>query len=253
MTPDPRRARLAELLATEATQGLSNEETLELDALLLHFADEDADGLERAAAALHNALARPEPLPPALLEKLQMTAVAVVPPKSVPRPPRAIPAWVAWSGWAVAAGLAGVLVYVQLPRQPVKPVAEPTLAELRDNLKKQAPEFAGEKRGASGSIVWSDAKQEGYMELRGLSPVDPAAGTYQLWIVDADRPKDSPPVDGGVFRVGPDGTALVKIRAPIQVKRAAAFAVTREREPGGVVVSASKPADYELVLTPKKG
>jgi hypothetical protein len=252
MTPDPRRARLEDLLATEATQGLSPDEATELDALLLHFADEDPDGLERAAAAIHNALARPEPVPPALLERLQMAAVAVAPTPAAPRAARPRPAWLAWSGWAVAAGLAGVLVYVQLPRRPVVPVPEPTLAELRDALKAQAPEFAGAKQAASGSIVWSDAKQEGYMELRGLAPIDPAAGTYQLWIVDADR-KDAEPIDGGVFRVNADGTALVKVRAPIKVKRAAAFAVTREREPGGVVVSKVKPADYELVMAPKKG
>ncbi|MBM3982758.1 MAG: anti-sigma factor [Planctomycetes bacterium] len=252
MTPDPRRARLDDLLATEATQGLSLDEATELDALLLAFPDEDPDGLERAAAAIHNALARPEPVPPALLERLQLAAVAVAPAPVVPRAVRPRPAWLAWSGWAVAAGLAGVLVYVQIPRRPVVPVPEPTFAELRDALRPQAPEFVGAKQAATGSIVWSDAKQEGYMELRGLAPVDPAAGTYQLWIVDADR-KDSEPVDGGVFRVNADGTALVKIRAPIRVKRAAAFAVTRERDPNGVVVSKVKPADYELVMAPKKG
>ena len=82
--------------------------------------------------------------------------------------------------------------------------------------------------------------------------MDPDAGTYQLWIVDAGRP-GSNPVDGGVFRVNPDGSALVRIKAPIQVKSPVAFAITKEKDPGGVVVSQVKPENYELVLAPQKG
>ena len=59
-------------------------------------------------------------------------------------------------------------------------------------------------------------------------------------------PSKKHPVDGGVFDVKPDGTALVRVRAPIQVKDAKAFAVTKETA-GGVPVS---DGPMLLVLTP---
>ena len=131
------------------------------------------------------------------------------------------------------------------------PKSEPPLSEQRDKLRPTATAFVGEKKPVAGNIVWSDKEQVGYMEVRGLPPLDPKAGTYQLWIVDGKRP-GSAPIDGGVFQVRPDGSALVKIKPPIQVKSAAAFAITKEKEPGGVVVSGVKPENYELVLAPPK-
>ena len=95
-------------------------------------------------------------------------------------------------------------------------------------------------------MVWSTAKQEGYLEVRGLKPTDPTKEQYQLWIVD---PTKKQPVDGGVFDVKPDGTALVRVRTPIVVKDAVAFAVTKETA-GGVVVSEK---EHLLVLKPKPG
>ncbi len=246
--PDPRRARLQELLGTEATQKLTSSEETELDTLLADYPDEDAEGLELAAAAVHLALAGPlEAMPAALAERLNLAAVAVAPAPSahVPHPVRQRRAWTAWAGWVVAASLLGVLVYANWPK------SAPTMAQSRDDLARKAPVFVGEKKSISGNIVWSDQEQIGYMEVKGLPPLDSSAGTYQLWIVDADR-KDSPPVDGGVFQVKADGTTIVRIKPPIQVKRAAAFAITKEKEPGGVVVSKVPPEQYELVLT-KKG
>jgi hypothetical protein len=250
MTPDPRRARLEELLGIEATQGLSPAEATELDRLLEAFPDEDPDGFELAAAALHLALAgRPEEMPPALAEKLHLAAVAFTPAAALrPRPARpGRRARAMWAGWAVAAGLAGVLVYTNWPR-PEQP-----LAKVREGFIRTATPtaFAGEKKTVSGNIVWSDKEQTGFLEVRGLQPIDATAGTYQLWIVDGGRndPEHKQPIDGGVFEVKPDGTALVRIRAPIKVNQAVAFAITKERVPGGVVVSQVKPADYELVLT----
>jgi hypothetical protein len=258
-TPDPRRARLQELLGTEATQGLSPAEANELDTLLALFPEEDADGFELAAAAVHLAMiGTPEEMPTRLAEKLHLAAVALVPAtaKASPKTPRTRPAWVTWTGWVVAASLLAALVYTNWPKPPDKSTPELTLAEKRNNLPKdptaKAVTFEGEKKSVSGNIVWSDAKQEGYLEVKGLPPVDATAGTYQLWIVDGARPKDSPPIDGGVFKVNPDGTALVRVRNPIQVKNAAAFAITKESEPGGVVVTKVPPEQWELVLT-KKG
>lgn len=246
MTP---RERLDELLILEATHGLTPAEAEQLDALLAMFPDEDRDATELAVAALDRALSGPpEPLPAHLAERLELAAIAVLPSPATPAP-SARPAgsgWataVAWSGWAVAACVL-VLALAFWPRP------EPTVEQSRAAFVK-APgaktPFAGEKGGAAGEIVWSTDRQEGYLEVRGLPALDPAKEQYQLWIVD---PAHKEPVDGGVFDVRPDGSALVRVRNPIRVTDVKLFAVTKEVA-GGVVVS--KRPDFELVLTPKQG
>jgi len=90
--------------------------------------------------------------------------------------------------------------------------------------------------GASGDVVWDPATQRGYLHFVGLAPNDPAAHQYQLWIFDGSRDQRYP-VDGGVFDIPANATdVVVPIRAALNVRKAAAFAVTVER-PGGVVVS----------------
>ena len=101
-------------------------------------------------------------------------------------------------------------------------------------------------------MVFSTAKQEGYLELKNLPPNDPAKTQYQLWVVDKNRAFKEP-VDGGVFDVRPDGTALVPVRSPLVLKDVELFAVTVE-PPGGVVVSEDgKVGKFVVVLTPAGG
>ncbi len=236
MTPDPRRARLESLLATEATQGLAPAETAELDALLAAFPDEDPDGFERAAAAVHLALSVPEEMPSRLVEKLHLAAVAFTPASATPRPARTgRPAWATWAGWAVAASLAAVLVYTNLPKKPEQ-VRPDTTARVYD----------ASQAGVSASVSWSNTSQKGEFEVRGLPPNDPAKEQYQLWIVDAAQ-KQPVPVDGGVFDVKPDGTTTFAVRSPIRVSDAQAFAISKEKPGGG-----PQPAGpIVLVLKPK--
>ena len=94
----------------------------------------------------------------------------------------------------------------------------------------------GAAPGASGDVVWSDARQEGYMRFSNFAANDPTVEQYQLWIFDAERSADYP-VDGGVFDI-PAGSdeVVVPIRAKLPVNRATLFAITVEK-PGGVVVS----------------
>src|SRR5689334_5460315 len=125
----PTRARLVELLATEATQKLTPAERNELAALVRAFPDEDPDALDLAAAAVHLALSGPvEAMPTALAEKLYLASAAMTPsapvtparPAAKPRDRaerRERPAWVAWSGWAVAASFAAVAMFA-LARGP---------------------------------------------------------------------------------------------------------------------------------------
>ncbi|HEY1187293.1 MAG TPA: anti-sigma factor [Gemmata sp.] len=245
MTP---REQLDELLILQALHGLAPAEVAQLNALLAMFPDEDGEAIELAAAALDRALSGPpEPLPAHVAEKLELTAVAVLTSSSAPRragPIRKSSAWrngVKWSGWAVAASVA-VLALVLWPKKP--PTVQEARAAFAQSPCVKAP-FAGEKGGAAGEVVWSTEKQEGYLEVRGLPPLDPTKEQYQLWIVD---PSKKQPVDGGVFDVKPDGSVLVRVRAPILVKDAKAFAVTKETA-GGVVVS---DGPMLLVLTPKQ-
>ncbi len=86
-----------------------------------------------------------------------------------------------------------------------------------------------------GDVVWSDAKQEGYMRFVGLPTNDPRQQVYQLWIFAANQ-EEAHPVDGGVFNVNANGEVVIPITAKLLVERPSLFAITIEK-PGGVVVS----------------
>ncbi len=256
----PNLARLDELLATEATQTLTPAEARELASLLAANPGVDRNSFAYAAAALDRVMSGPgEPMPAHLAEKLLLASAVLVPVSSVrPKPVRGErPAWIAWAGWIVAAAL---LIYTNWPRpQPIPPgptppgPAAPDFAKMRDELKSHpsAKSFADAKASASATVVWSDQKKEGYLEVRGLPALDPTKEQYQLWIVDAARKdKDhSQPVSGGVFDVKPDGTVLIPINPAIKVTNATVFAVTKETA-GGVTVSKGP---MLLVMTQKQG
>ena len=89
--------------------------------------------------------------------------------------------------------------------------------------------------GAGGDVLWSTARQAGFMRFRGLPVNDPAVSQYQLWIFDAKQ-DERYPIDGGVFDVTEDGEVVVPIEAKIAVVEPTLFAITIEK-PGGVVVS----------------
>ena len=89
----------------------------------------------------------------------------------------------------------------------------------------------------SGSVIWSDERNEGFMRIKGLAQNNPTASQYQLWIFRGNDPGAEPyPVDGGVFDISASGEVVVPISAKLSVGHAGTFAVTVE-EPGGVVVS----------------
>lgn len=258
----PTRARLQELLGTEATQPLSTAEEAELDALLTAFPDQDPDDFELAAAAVYLALSGPpEPLPAALAEKLYTASVAVAPARPpAPAKPRDEKArgmsWVGWAGWAVAASLAALLVYTNWPKPPeaklpevVVQTPEQKLPGLKGDAAARPATFAAAKGNLSASVVWSDVKQEGYLEVRGLPPNDPQKERYQLWVVDAKRPKDFPPISAGLFDAKP-GTNTVAVNVSIPVGDAAMFVISKEG-PSGVWVTT--PDKFVIAMPPKAG
>ena len=154
------------------------------------------------------------------------------------------------TGWAIASLFAFLLAAKSfVDKTPVEPgkqvVTAPdkfTLGEARETLISKADdlfksEFGGSEKfnQMSGTVVWSDELQEGYMSLTNLPANDPGSNQYQLWIVDPDR--DDKPVDGGVFDISASiGTAIISIRNPLVVTNPQAFVITLE-QPGGVVVS----------------
>lgn len=214
-------------------------------------------------------------LPAELAERIRRDAAAHLPrPVKIEarhdQPARNEPAggrsWRAAAGWWTAACLAGLLCWqwsgvgrIAAPAGgPVAPPPEtrPSLAELRGRLLAEDPaavKVAWKKAGDDpavvaskaeidaadglGDVVWSPARQQGFMRFRGLAANDPSVAQYQLWIFDAER-NAAHPVDGGVFDVpaAADGEVVVRIDPRLPIRRATAFAITVEK-PGGVVVS----------------
>jgi hypothetical protein len=168
------------------------------------------------------------------------------------------------AGWWTAACLAVLIAWQwsTLPRivtPPDNAGPPPSLAELRGKLLAEEPgavtvawkkasddpsviadEADVEKPGGLGDVVWSPARQRGFMRFRGLAANDPTVAQYQLWIFDAER-DEAYPVDGGVFDVPAqaEGDLIVRIDPRLPISRATAFAITVE-QPGGVVVSSRR-------------
>ena len=93
-------------------------------------------------------------------------------------------------------------------------------------------------KNVSGELVWSDAKQAGFMRFRGLPVNDAAKEQYQLWIFENAKLEEHPK-DGGVFDITAEGDVIIPIDAKLATKDPKVFAITVER-PGGVVVSDRK-------------
>ena len=255
-----RTRRQEELLADRALEGLSEAELRELEAL--GATGDDSFDVAAAGVALSQ-LEHTEPLPAALAEKIlaqapQQMGVSEVRPAtrtSWRHLPRGLGVWAGWAVAAVAA-VAAILTSSRPPRVIEKMVektvqvevpaplpSEPTAAERRTALLDQALDattvaWVSSKdpaaRGASGDVVWSEARQEGYMRIHGLAANNPSTAQYQLWIFDGKR-EAAHPVDGGVFDVK-NGEVVIPIDAAIRVFQPKLFAVTAEK-PGGVVVS----------------
>lgn len=241
-------SRLGELLADRALLGLSEPEAAELRGLLRDEPGVDEWALDRAATALFIGLSGLEmEAPPASvrarLERAGGEWVAMRRPVIADRAPA--PEVVSRVGrassafaWMAAAACLALALVAWWPRGAVTrrndDIAQ--LVEQPDAVRlawAPGPDETG--RGVIGEVVWSDSAQAGFMEFRGLPPLDPNRWQYQLWIVDPAR--DKHPVDGGVFDVpNAGGLVRVPIDAKLRVDKPAAFVVTVER-PGGVVVS----------------
>ena len=166
-----------------------------------------------------------------------------------------------FGGWAAAAAC---LIVAVVASQPAPEAPEPTVAQNLAALESADPAVATASwlsidqvpplnadaphrfdDGITGEVVWSEARDEGYMKISGIAANDPQEWVYQLWIFDKSRDAGDltqRPVDGGVFnfdlaqRDPATGDVIVPINAKLPVGEAFLFAVTVEK-PGGVVVS----------------
>ncbi len=262
----PENERLVELLVQQATEGLSPSEQHELKDLLQAHPDDDAEVLERTAAALFLAGDwREEPMPQEIRFRLdEMTAahsmqarVTTMPGGGLPRNKNmATPGHGKGLAWLAAAAAIVVAVVAWWPRlqtwqdRPVDLLTQAsldlgTLAAIREKFVAESSpllrpwtkteDAAGQ--GVTGDIVWDTASQTGYMRFAGLPVNDPQQVQYQLWIFDATR-DERYPVDGGVFNIPAGATeVVVPILAKLEVRDPSLFAITIEK-PGGAVVSA---------------
>jgi hypothetical protein len=270
--------RVMELLAERATQGLSSEELNELNELLQQYPEWDNSQFDFAATAVDLAdIEIDEPLPEALRDKILANAFQYVnvtqsqellEPKRLNRQaqeetagkqspvsdnkviafPKTASRW-QWAGWYVAAACLLLAVLGWWPRLNPQKTVTPSLFELRAKLLNEAPDViqtswkpTGYKGalGITGDVVWSNARQQGFMTFKGMPVLDPNTGEYQLWIFDAKQDERFP-VDGGVFDVDKEtGDVIIPIHAKLKVAEPTLFAVTMER-PGGVVVSKRDP------------
>jgi hypothetical protein len=265
--------RLLDLLYKQAVSGLSDEESRQLDDLEKAAGSiVDARSVEFTAAAISMVgLDTSEQMPEHLKVKVLADAkkyfaeagssepvaenvftrprIEVV--DEVPRSP-----WWNWLGWAVAAAACVALAvnlyvtrtgqYYAGPSVTPTPVPEERLTpgqqrqrliETAGDLTRAgwAPGNVKDSTQVEGDVVWSDAKQAGYLRLRGVPVNDPAKETYQLWIFDETQDERTP-IDGGTFDINSSGEVIVTINAKLKAKKPKAFAITVEK-PGGVVVS----------------
>jgi len=241
-TPFDPPDRLQELLADRALFGLDAAEQAELRRLVGDASAEE--NWERFAAELQLSLlpAELEPLPAHVARQIAAaakTSLPIMATRSEEKSHRR-----SWLTWTLSA--ACLAMFVMLLRTPGKPpsIATLTPSERRAELLKDSPDAVqigwtatGEAHGpqATGDVVWSTARQEGYLRFRDLQINNPAVEQYQLWIFDAEQ-DERYPVDGGVFDITSAGEVVIPIHAKLRVMNPTLFAITVEK-PGGVVVS----------------
>ena len=200
---------------------------------------------ERVVAATHAGLLRErplEPLPAGLDAKLRRRISGFATDDDRVVRPSFRQSAVTWSGWLAAAAAVALaaLVWLDPSRRPGA-AGGPSLTVRRERIE-AAPDVIHVPFGpgrtaegqAGGEVVWSTARQEGYLRLHGVRVNDPRTAQYQLWNVDPLRDAKFPVV-GGVFDVAGDDV-LVPIEAKLRILSPTAFVVTRE-QPGGVVKS----------------
>jgi len=251
----PNHERLLDLLAQQATEGLSSAETAELEALLSAYPEVTGEEFESSVAAILLAsktepLAMPAPLAASILAAAPAAAHSAGD-DSTPRASRSARRMESAGWWAAAACLVLAIAgwWPRLMNESTAPAG--SIASLTPEQRRATLLGSGRAIRASwspgtdaaghalvGDVVFDPVTQQGYLRFRGIPANDPRLEQYQLWIADAARSPPEP-VDGGVFNTPQStvsGDVVIPFEAKLPVGKPAAFVVTVER-PGGVVVS----------------
>lgn len=239
--------RWEELDTQRLLYGLSPEEQREFDDLKKHLGD-SAETFESVVAILDvawNANSK-DSLPADLKQKIIASASIATPSVGLANAPIAKTSSFLFTRdvlpWLVTAASLVLAIAVWQANNTDIVQTQTAAAKreqlLRDEAKILKVEWAPGTtpiEGASGDVVWSVARQEGYMRFQGLKVNDPTKEQYQLWIFDKSQ-SDKTPIDGGVFDIASNGEVVVPIDAKLRADDVFLFAVTIEK-PGGVVVS----------------
>lgn len=246
------RERLLELLSIRAAEGVSPEQSVEIDALLRDHPDVDPAifDLPAAGAWLAQHQGALEEMPADLAGRIEAAAIRAgrsaggeVAGRIDPGPWRML----AITGWLAAAAAIAFGIFTALRPVPVQPV--PGLAERRAGLLAAGGDvrtvaWSGATpsvTGVSGDVVWSDQRGEGYARVSGLPVNDTQTTQYQLWVFDPTRPNPDQPVHAGVFDVPAGaGEVIVPISPSLRTKSVAVFAVSREKPGGSVLPTADQ-------------
>jgi hypothetical protein len=242
--------RWEELQVARLLFGLTAEEQVEYDDLARQMPAEELDQFETVVASLDVVWSNmpSEPLPEHLRRAIRVRAeqeLASKPVVSLAKPTINATAAIGSSKhlpWLVSAACLMLAVFTWLSNRPAEK-AGADVVQLRAELIAakeglvQAKWSAGTtpSGNATGDVVWSGPKQQGFMRFRGLPVNSPTKEQYQLWIFDRNQ-SDKTPIDGGVFDISTTDEVIVPINAKLQVQEPFMFAVTIEK-PGGVVVS----------------
>lgn len=257
---DSHLQRLKELLAGRVLGDLTPDEELELSSAELSGDLRRLESeLEATAAAIHLALIERQAeietpstagMPTQLRDRIRAQAVQVLPRSqrdeasslSTSSRSESVANGLAWReafAWLVCAAslIFAVSVYSQRIATP-RSAAVARASLLKASGDQLTVDWSAGKHPFAeqvvGDVVWSGARQEGFMRFVGMPVNDPAVEQYQLWIIDPSR--DDEPIDGGVFDITANGETIVPIHAKLTVNQPTAFAITIEK-PGGVVVS----------------
>lgn len=246
------KQRLLELLSDRALFGLSSEEEQELELLREAHPDVDASEMDHIVGLLEaSSPAADQPsMPTSLKDAILKTSMGGPTASGEPRQSgvlsSSVPASKSTSGQfmlivallATAASL--LMAFSTALWRPTQTPPTLSVVQQKANLEAEASDLVRvdwEATGAApitGDVVWSNAKQSGFMTFTGLPVNNPREEQYQLWIFD-DAQDARYPIDGGVFDVV-GNSATIAIDAKIRVVKPTMFAITIEK-PGGVVVS----------------
>ena len=242
--------RWEELQVARLLFGLTADEQAEYDDLARQMPAEELASFDTVVAALDVVWSDmpSEPLPEHLRQAIRTRAEQELPSKpAVSLAKSSINASTAirvsqYLPWLVSAACLMLAVFTWMSNRPAQQ-AGPDVAQLRAELIAaneglvQANWSPGTTPSgdATGDVVWSTRRQQGFMRFRGLPVNTPAKEQYQLWIFDKNQ-SDKTPIDGGVFDIATTDEVIIPIHAKLRVQDVFMFAVTIEK-PGGVVVS----------------